>query len=346
LKLHPKETLKLGDYILLGANMLTRLSSEFVIVFFVLSGFSIAHSLRNDTTPAPFYKRRFIRLYPPYVTAILWAMLVALIVKAMFPSFFDATYKTPAFDRLAATNLLFNWKTFFFNLIYLPQMDGILRPLWSLTQEVIFYLLAPFVFRNKKSYYIGSTVAFVIVNILTQLRLVDYTILVNFLYYNFFFAVGALLYSNYEAVLEKAHFLVTKKALVVALALFFAMIVISLTNYAYTTPILAASMSIILIVHLLSNNVRINSLINVGRFSYTLYISHFPSIYLFLGLYYFFTKATPPYIFNNFIFIPCVFFCLTIAYLQYNLVEKRTKYFLDKLRKGESTKKLVTVNTN
>src|SRR3982751_2712005 len=62
MKLHPADTLGFKDYLLLGLNMLTRLSTEFVIVFFVLSGFSIAHSLRKNTNAAPFYKRRFVRL--------------------------------------------------------------------------------------------------------------------------------------------------------------------------------------------------------------------------------------------------------------------------------------------
>src|SRR6476661_6924887 len=91
LKMHPRETLGISDYLVLGLNMLTRLSTEFVIVFFVLSGFSIAHSLRNNTQPLPFYKRRFIRLYPPYITALLWAMAVVLIIQVIAPQFVDGS---------------------------------------------------------------------------------------------------------------------------------------------------------------------------------------------------------------------------------------------------------------
>src|SRR5215471_10285910 len=165
LKLHPRDTLHFFDYVILGSNMLTRLTTEFVIVFFVLSGFSIAHSLRNTTKPLPFYKRRFIRLYPPYVAAILWAMLVIFLIKSIFPEFADGTYKTPTFDRINASLQLFDWKNFLKGLIYLPQTDGVLRPFWSLTQEVIFYLLAPFLFRNRKMYYIVSIVLFAAVTI-------------------------------------------------------------------------------------------------------------------------------------------------------------------------------------
>lgn len=85
LKIHPRETLQWTDYLLLGLNMLTRLSTEFVIVFFVLSGFSIAHSLRNSTAPGSFYKRRFVRLYPPYLLALLWAMLTIGLLQWLVP---------------------------------------------------------------------------------------------------------------------------------------------------------------------------------------------------------------------------------------------------------------------
>jgi peptidoglycan/LPS O-acetylase OafA/YrhL len=332
-KIHPRSTWAVSDYLLLGLNMLTRLSTEFVIVFFVLSGFSIAHSLRNNTTPAPFYKRRFIRLYPPYIAALLWAMLIVGIIKWTAPHFMDGTYNTPAFDRLAASAQLFDWKVFFRNLVYLPQLDGVLRPFWSLTQEVIFYLLAPFLFRNKRVYYISSAVMFVLMGLATRFQWVQSSIITDYFYYNIFFAVGVALYSNYDTVLDKGKlWLSTSKALWVSLAIFFAMIGISLAGYEMLNAFMAASMSVLLIIYLLSNNKQVNWMINMGRFSYTLYITHFPGIFLYMCLYYLFSRADPPYIYNNLVFIPCVCFCLGIAYLQYNLVEKRSKEILDKLR--------------
>src|SRR6185369_5509062 len=59
----------------------TDLGTEFVILFFVLSGFSIAHSLSANTDMKAFYVRRAIRLYPPYVLGIIWAIVVFLIIK-------------------------------------------------------------------------------------------------------------------------------------------------------------------------------------------------------------------------------------------------------------------------
>src|SRR4051812_25161237 len=212
LQLHPRGTLGITDYLILGMNMLTRLSTEFVIVFFVLSGFSIAHSLRKNNEAGPFYKRRFIRLYPPYITALLWAMLVFGIIRWLMPQLTDGTYATANLDRLKDSNQLYNWKVILQNLFYLPQLDGILRPFWSLTMEVIFYLLAPYVFRNKKIYFVSSIILFLVAMVTSQFGWKVNTIVHNFMYFNIFFAIGAALYDNFDRALEKLKIFKTYKA--------------------------------------------------------------------------------------------------------------------------------------
>jgi peptidoglycan/LPS O-acetylase OafA/YrhL len=348
LQLHPREGMGFSDYAVLGLNMLTRLSTEFVIIFFVLSGFSIAHSLRNNQQVLPFYKRRFIRLYPPYLAAIFWAMLVLLITEAVFPHFTDGTYRTPAFDRLASSRQLFSWTVFFQNLIYLPQLDGILRPFWSLTMEVIFYLLAPFLFRKKPFYYAFSGLLFVAAMSAKTWHWPLHPVILDFFFYSIFFAIGVALYDYYDVIAAKARPFLGPRILWSALGLFVLMIVISLLGYQTLNAFVAAFVSVMLILYLLSKNLRLNWLIGIGRFSYTLYITHYPTIFLYLCLYYLFTKATPPYIYNNLVFFPCVLFCLGIAYMQYWLVEKRSKVILDLLRKknaGAEAKEHALSNT-
>lgn len=337
LKLHPRESFGFTDYLVLGLNMLTRLSTEFVIVFFVLSGFSIAHSLRNTTNPLPFYKRRLIRLYPPYVVAIVWAMGVILLIQAIAPQFADKTYSTPTFDRIADSRQLFQWDVFLKNLFYLPQLDGVLRPFWSLTMEVIFYLAAPFLFRAKNFYYVSSIVLFLVAMAIYYFKWPVHYIITDFCFYSIFFAIGVALYNHYNRVLEKAKLFLTNKAVWLSLFLFFAMIGVSLVvkRYETITAFMAALMSVVLIIYLLGNNREIKWLIGIGRFSYTLYITHFPTIILYLALFFLLTGTTPPHIYNSLVFIPCVFLCLGVAYLQYYFVERRSKMILDNLRKKE-----------
>ena len=334
LKLHPRDTWGIYDYLLLGFNMLTRLSTEFVIVFFVLSGFSISHSLRKSKEALPFYKRRFIRLYPPYVAAILWAMLVFLLISALSSTFVDGTYDTLAFNRMKDSNELFSLSVFIKNLFYVPHLGGFLQPFWSLTMEVIFYLLAPFLFRNKNIYHLFSITLFLLAMAAKTFHWPVQTILLNFGYYNIFFSIGVALYDHYDLVLKKAEILTRKYyAPLACLGLFFAMIAISLLGWNVLNAFLSAGMSCILIIYLLSNNRQIGWLFNVGKYSYTLYITHFPTIFLYMCLYFLVTKNPMPYIFNPLVFIPCIFVCLGVAYLQYLLVERKSKKILDGLRK-------------
>ena len=58
LKRHPYKTWDLYDYVISAVMSLTKLSGEFVIFFFVLSGFSIAHSLASKNAYLPFLKKR------------------------------------------------------------------------------------------------------------------------------------------------------------------------------------------------------------------------------------------------------------------------------------------------
>src|SRR5690606_38767614 len=88
----PMEAWSVIDYMTFGTSLLTRLAVEFVIVFFLLSGFSIAHSLSENRSALPFYKRRLVRIYPSYLVALLWAALIFIATKALFPQWYDGSY--------------------------------------------------------------------------------------------------------------------------------------------------------------------------------------------------------------------------------------------------------------
>jgi peptidoglycan/LPS O-acetylase OafA/YrhL len=336
LKQHPRETLGIGEYIMLGLNMLTRLSTEFVIVFFVLSGFSIAHSLRKRTDPISFYKRRLVRLYPPYLAALAWGMGCFWLINALAPSFTNGSYATPVFDRLRDSHILFEPATIVKNLFYYPQLDGILRPFWSLTQEVLFYLIAPWLFRSLRLYYAVSVALFLFATLGFGVRGFHPNLLLTFCFYNIFFTIGVWLYHNFSVLSEAAQKLKGYWLPLACLGLFGAMIPLSLLNQEAPNSFLAALMSSLLIIHLLNRQVEIGWLMKVGRFSYTLYITHFPTIFLFLTIYFLAGGATPPSIENNFVFIPAVLLCLGVAYLHYLAVEKRTKSWLESMRRSQT----------
>ena len=330
------------DYFVIGTSLLTRLAVEFVIVFFVLSGFSIAHSLSSNKSPLSFYKRRFIRLYPPYLVALIFAGLVFIITRIWHPQWYDGTLTEYAFIRTNEMNNYFDWNVILKNLFYMPT-NGFITPFWSLTYEVMFYLLAPFLLRKQNIYVIASLVLFLInfifPDVIITLRIPIH--LHNFIFvYNIYFAVGVFLYNNYEKISSwftnytKAEFLVIMGGILAIM--FGANFYLKLENDF--TFIEASMLSVVLIIFFIKYNVRIPWLMKVGEFSYTLYITHFAAIYLYLGLYWLIFRPSTPYILNFLVWVPAVFFCLGIAYLLYLLVEKQTKSILNRLRKVKTLK--------
>lgn len=324
------------DYLIVGTSLLTRLAVEFVIVFFVLSGFSIAHSLSQGGSVLSFYKRRFIRLYPPYLAALAWAGVVYLITRAWHPEWYDGSLREFAFVRTYEMNSYFEPDTVVKNLLYMPGA-GFITPFWSLTYEVIFYLLAPFMLRRPNIYFAVSGALFLLYFFApaaaASLKLPPYIQQFVFVY-NIYFAVGVFLYLNYERVsrwfrnYSKGEFLLIMGGL---LAIMFG------ANFYFRletdfTFLEASMLSAVLIIFFMKYSFRIPWLMSVGRYSYTLYITHFASIYLYLGIYWLIARPEKPYIVNFFVWIPAVLFTLAIAWLHYLLVEKRTKNILDVLR--------------
>jgi peptidoglycan/LPS O-acetylase OafA/YrhL len=268
---------------------------------------------------------------------LIWAGLVFAITRYWHPQWYDGSMTTFAYMRTNPMNDFFEPRVILRNLFYITDEDGMIAPFWSLTYEVIFYFLAPFLFRRVNLYIITSIILFVtnllFHDLILSLGLPGY--FYNFLFvYNIYFALGAGLYNNFEkirSIVQK----IPKKALLIAI------VVAVLLTYGFNiyfhvgtvySFLSAAVLGILLIVFFLEYQVQIPWLISVGKFSYTLYIVHYPTIYLYLGIYSLIFHPQTPYILNYFVWIPAVFFCLAIAYVHYSLIESRTKQILNKLR--------------
>lgn len=104
-----------------------------VVCFLLISGISIGHSYAKSE--AGYFQRRFLRIYPLYFFAVLFALFLQY--------FLGSPFYTPGRTMVAA-GLATNLANFFF-------LQGILSitityngPLWSLGVEVFFYMLVPF----------------------------------------------------------------------------------------------------------------------------------------------------------------------------------------------------------
>jgi peptidoglycan/LPS O-acetylase OafA/YrhL len=114
-----------------------------VELFFFISGLIIAYPFLSGKPPSlgNFYKRRLLRLEPPYMITLLLCFL-ALGVLGLKPE------AAPQFAQQQEPL----WQSFLTSIFYLngtlygtaPRLNP---PLWSLEIEIFFYLLAPFIVR-------------------------------------------------------------------------------------------------------------------------------------------------------------------------------------------------------
>lgn len=137
-------------------HFISDLNHEAVLLFFIISGFSIGLStfkrpLTNKTTVNGYLYRRFKRILPIYWMAILLSLSVGIVL--------NITYLDD-----------FSVRNFLGNLLFLQTSSsipeswvvpyGLNGPLWSLSFEMFFYLLFPLVyFINQK--YLSRTGLFI-----------------------------------------------------------------------------------------------------------------------------------------------------------------------------------------
>ena len=119
-----------------------------VVGFLVISGYSIGASM--DRSETGFYRRRFLRIYPLYFFAILFAVVLEV------SSGGHVHLPNQNVDSLGWTSWLGNFLLLQTFLVKPIQFDG---PVWSLSIEVFFYILAPY-FKRVPSRYLVSLIAF------------------------------------------------------------------------------------------------------------------------------------------------------------------------------------------
>ncbi len=99
-----------------------------VVYFFILSGFVLTWSARSGDRVGAFWRRRFVKIYPNYLVALIAGIVVAVAVEGA------------AFDRKTAVVDLFllqSWSP------YEATRFTYNGPLWSLSCEALFYLSFP-----------------------------------------------------------------------------------------------------------------------------------------------------------------------------------------------------------
>lgn len=317
------------------------LGTEFVILFFVLSGFSIAHSLRQNPGPKGFYVRRLVRLYPTYLVGIIWAIVVFLLIKTIAPD----VYYTSIESELPIQGVFHQFieiPNLIKNLLYYPRNNFLTLQYWSLPLEVIFYAIAPFALRYFRWYAVLTILLCILGYILYGIYYLNiFADAIPFQFtldYGIYFLTGIIFYKNKEYLIDS--YKPNKLVMFGVLFLIFETLVI-LKSYVWhqehnkITGMFMILFSYISLIGFLKYNIRIRWLEKIGTYSYTLYVTHMATIFIFSSLAYRYGL--------NFYNIPVLYYwylgvagSLLFGYLLFWIAEYPSTKYLEKLRKRSS----------
>ena len=329
---HPFSSWQLSDYLLAAMMATTKLSGEFVIFFFVLSGFSIAHSLSGSSKYLEFVKKRGLRLYPTYLLGLVWAGIVLYLVREYRPEYFTGgqNQNNVLFERFQNSNDYFTINETINNLIYNPNTKSIIAPYWSLVYEVIFYLLAPLFVLNLRYYAIISSLLYVFGFFVHT----DVAVLNYFSNYNFYFCIGIFAYKSLDLLKSYASKISNTVVILASVLAMILMVVLeSMKPDIKLSMLISALLSVFLIANILQKDIRLPFMEKIGGYSYTLYATHFQTILLFILILDISGAVNVADLSNPFVWLTAVPITVVVAYLFYLISERPIKNYLNGLRR-------------
>ena len=282
------------------SNQLFHLSGYAVHMFFIVSGFLIFWSFDADQNKKHFYIKRFFRIFPLYAFLIILQTLFFIgfsdgstfeVIKYFIANIFFLNFLAPSVGSTLSS----------------LEVNAINGSLWTLKNEVVFYLIVPLLFMFYKKW--GGYILLILYSLsVVYMFAVDYLgmekLLVQFPAQVRLFMVGILLYILFDKFNKKNIYLLAIVSLI---------LLIFLKDNTYFNYILypfCIGFMMIFLVYFVKN-IKVNF-----DFSYSLYILHFPVIQLAL---YFEINPTNPII--SFVVLFAVI--LVLSYFSEKYIEKR-----------------------
>lgn len=295
---------------------------EAVILFFVLSGFVLAHQIRGYELSdyGEFIVRRVLRIYPAYYLALLLSAVLLIFIKTYYPATLSGHGLTNWFYIWSQTS--FDNSMIFGSLSLVSHEGSSLNmAVWSLFYEMWISALFPFVI-----YGLWRSNLFIRFCLILMLSFISWKfwqggqILNNpwqcIIYYLWYFILGAILYYYHSRI----KFLANGIVLVLALGLYFSNYLLygKITDRLLHEVIIAIGCFFILLNGL--HNKKMQKFLDTkvfqfyGKISYSLYLFHLPVLY---GLSYWLLRKHD-IILVKVLTIPIA---TLIAWMIYNLVE-------------------------
>lgn len=299
-----------------------------VPIFFVISGYCIHRQtavninnikMQDNKYPAilPFLLRRFIRIYP----VLIGALIVTYLLDRISLTYYPPNYKL---QHLSISSFLVN----------LGALQGVLGPafgsngaLWSLSVEIQFYLFYPLLLLIRKRIGIHMTLIVIVLLNSVSCFLFKNTIIFTSYYLSWYlgFYIAEI---NAASILNMFS---QKKTLILA-SVFIALGCLTFFTHRVYLYFNLWSLGFAfyfwcLLKHQFSRNLLTRMLEFFGEISFSLYAIHLPVFVLFMS--YFYNSNQPVSIF------PAIGFSIIIvliAFVFYCLIEKPTVHLLENMR--------------
>jgi peptidoglycan/LPS O-acetylase OafA/YrhL len=335
----------------LAFALLSSNGTAMVIIFYVLSGFIIAHSFsKNKWSYKQFIINRSLRIYIPYIASALIAGLLLVISYRLAAVLFESPVKDyhqrvmiAYSSGLNLTNFI---KTFFFFKTERVNYFGFNYVYWSLLYEMIFYLVFPLLLKYLKYIFVATLVIYPVHIFYQPLPEIDYW----YLYlteYLFYFLSGIYLYRfviSGKLDFYKGSVWLKKYVLLVLILLsFFSAELIGFSSYKSISFLAATVMSLSWMIYLLlygaKNGYFTKLFMFLGKISYSLYLIHVPLLLFFYSLvFYFFSidSYSSPWVYLFFALMT-----IPLAYVFYYLFEKLSFSLIEAHKKKIKQKALV-----
>lgn len=241
-----------------AALQLTQFGIECVVLFFVLSGFAMAHSIKHSRSTRRFYLKRVIRIWPPYLAATMLGFIVGIVIHA--PD--------------AGRNLLAL-------AFYVDPRSTTTPQFWSLPYEVVFYVLCPFILATapRVRWLFAVSIVFALAYVVLVSPIINQSnFIVNFLGVTlFFFGCGALAYHQLHHVPRLRPRTLGAVAVVLLALTWTIRAFVGDVSFWSNLPIVALA---VLAIRNVPPRLAALKSINFGYFSYSIYIFHYALIAL------------------------------------------------------------------
>lgn len=241
-----------------------------VKAFFTITGFLVTYSfLRRNCQIRLYALKRIVRIVPAYVTCVLFCTAIGWMVTALPTNEFFSSIQTLKY--IIVNLLTLNWiepelpQTFQSNVV--PQMNG---SLWSMKQEVIFYVLVPFLIMLMRRW--GK---YVIIFPIIFIGLIIYHYAVIQVQYFMYFFSGMFFLLFFDKVSQ--YLKITLPLVIIAETMIYAIYVPFLSEFFQSIEPLTFSALIIAISYCCKVLRYPRRLENI---TYGLYLYHFPVIQL------------------------------------------------------------------